>query len=79
MSNYLPRFVLLRFTIRIASFLNRFDSFQDTGSIDLIRPQIESQKPLFARAYHHSMIVRERERETTKHIQMKRGIEIKRY
>ena len=45
------RFVSLRFTIRITSFLTRFDSSQDTVSMYSIRARIESQKPLFARAY----------------------------
>ena len=45
------RFVSLRFTIRITSFLTRFDSSQDTVSMYSFRAQIESQKPLFAQAY----------------------------
>ena len=44
------RFVSLRFTIRITSFLTRFDSSQDTASMYSIRARIESQKPLFAQA-----------------------------
>ena len=51
------RFVSLRFAIRITSFLTCFDSSQDTASMYSIRARIESQKPLFARAYRHAAFI----------------------